>query len=390
MILFYIPLGMFFLVVLTRPFIVLCHELGHAVPALLLTSEPVTVYIGSYGDPRNSHCLRLGRLTFWFRYSLFWKSGLCVASPQMSQWRTILFILGGPVASSLLALVGTYAVFAFDLHGALKLCAAAFSLMAFVDLVSNLIPIASPTQLYDGRLLYSDGYCLKLLWYYRYRFTTEYVQAVEQYTQQQFHVAAALFERFLRRNLRSEEIYRYAISARLLGKEYEKALTLHDAFANAFPLLPDDYATGGLLKARLSREQESLADFEACLALQPDHLSALQNKGYTLHLVGQYTEARHIFDQVLARDPTLAYAYTHRGLARLKLGQQKEGLADLYHALHLDPQNAYAYRNLGIYQLEQDQVAEANRLFAQASDLDEDTHLLPELRAYTVQLLDAQ
>lgn len=391
MILLYILLSVFLLIGITRPFIVLCHELGHAVPSLLLTTEAVTVYIGSYGDTRNSYSLRLGRLTLWFRYSLFWKRGLCVATaPPVSQWQTVLFLLGGPLASSVLALVGTWFIFAFELHGALKLYAVAFSLMAVFDFVVNLVPMASPVHQLEGRLLYNDGYRLLLLWYYRYRFMAEYAQAVEHYDRQQFHQAALLFERFLRKNLRSEEMYRYAISARLQGKEYEQALALHDAFAGALSLSPDDYATGGLLKARLGRAPESLADFEACLASQPDHLMALQNKGYTLHLVGEYAAACQVFDQVLVREPTLAYACTHRGLAKLKLGQHEEGLADLHDALELDPQNAYVYRNLGIYHLEHEQLAEANRFFTQAHDLEEDTHLLPELRAYTQQLLDAR
>jgi hypothetical protein len=37
----------------------LLHELGHAIPMLLLTKQTVTIYIGSYADKRNSfrNCL---------------------------------------------------------------------------------------------------------------------------------------------------------------------------------------------------------------------------------------------------------------------------------------------------------------------------------------------
>jgi len=55
------------LVLLTRQLSVFFHELGHAIPALVLTKEKVTIYIGSFGDPNKSLKIPIVPLTIFFR-----------------------------------------------------------------------------------------------------------------------------------------------------------------------------------------------------------------------------------------------------------------------------------------------------------------------------------
>lgn len=380
MVFVYILLGLLLLVATTWPFIVLTHELGHAIPAMLLTKESVTVYIGSYGDSRKSLRLRLGRLVLWFRVGTFWRTGLCVAQTQhLSQSGQLLFILGGPLASSILAGFACYVAFAFELHGALKLYIVVFSLVALFDLVVNLVPRSAAVPIPGGGRIYNDGQNLKVLWYLQRRFTAEYAQAMAYYNQHQYRPARRLFERFLAHRVRQEEVFRCAISARYCLKEYTQALVLHEAFAAECVLSSHDYAMAGLLKSWAGQQQESLDDYAKALALEPGHLPALHNHGYTLTLLGQYAEALDVLNQALAYDPRHAASYATRGWAKIKRGQGSEGLADIHHALALAPDNAYAYRNLGIYYLEQGNKEEARRFFQQANALEAETHLLPEL-----------
>jgi hypothetical protein len=66
------------MLVITRPFTVLFHELGYAIPIILMTREDATIYVGSYGDKRHSINLCLGSLNIWIRYNPFgWRGGLC-------------------------------------------------------------------------------------------------------------------------------------------------------------------------------------------------------------------------------------------------------------------------------------------------------------------------
>jgi hypothetical protein len=57
-------LGLAFFVTVTL------HELGHAIPALLMTKDEVTIYIGSIGSPYNSFHLAIGRLEFYCKYRI--------------------------------------------------------------------------------------------------------------------------------------------------------------------------------------------------------------------------------------------------------------------------------------------------------------------------------
>ena len=57
------------------------HELGHAIPALLMTRDEVTIYIGSIGSPYNSFHLTTGRLEIYCKYNpLLWYKGCCLCS----------------------------------------------------------------------------------------------------------------------------------------------------------------------------------------------------------------------------------------------------------------------------------------------------------------------
>ena len=68
----YIPgiiLGILTLVIITKPFTVLFHELGHAIPAMIMTKEGATIYVGSYGDQKQSFKIHIAGLEIWFRYN---------------------------------------------------------------------------------------------------------------------------------------------------------------------------------------------------------------------------------------------------------------------------------------------------------------------------------
>ena len=186
------------LVLIARPFTVLFHEIGHAIPAIFLTKQKATIYIGSYGDPNKSIKINFRLLTIFFRYNPFaWRLGLCVPSAKsVSINRQIVYTLAGPITSVIIASIACYFTFAYDLHGLLKLFLIVFLGSAFFDLLLNLIPNETPIKLYDGSITYNDGYCLKQLYYYK-RLPKEYSAAAHLYNEQEFADAAVLFEKIL-------------------------------------------------------------------------------------------------------------------------------------------------------------------------------------------------
>lgn len=379
------------LVLIARPLTVLFHELGHAIPAILLTKQKATVYIGSHGDPKRSIKINFGVLAIFFRYNPFaWRLGLCVPSAKsVSINRQIIYTLAGPLASLIIATIACYFTFAYDLHGFLKLFLLVFLGSAFLDLLVNLVPNETPTKLYDGSVAYNDGYSLKQLLYYK-RLPKEYSEAADLYNEQKFAEAAVLLESLLSRK-KDENIFRLAISSYLQDKNYEKAKELSDTFSLTGKMNSDDLSNIALSYSQLGFHDEALKLYDKSLDLNPDNKYSLNNKGYTLNLMNKFEEAISLFDRAIEHDKDFAYSYNNRGLGKIKLGKTEEGLQDINRSFELDPNNSYGYRNLGIYHFDKGEFDEAFRLFIKSKELDSTTHMIDELLSDTkLKLTDGQ
>ena len=377
------------LVLVARPFTVLCHELGHAIPAILLTKRKVTIYIGSYGNPKKSIRINLGVLEIFFRYNPFaWKLGLCVPSAKsVSINKQIIYILAGPFASLTVASIACYFTFTYDLHGFLKLFLIVFLGSSFIDLLVNLIPNETPTKLYDGTIAFNDGYNLKQLFYCK-RMPKEYSEAIDLYNEQKFAEAAVLFEKLLSHK-NDENICRLAISSYLQYKNYEKAKELSGSFALTGKMNSDDLSNFALSYSQLGLHNEAMELYDKSLQLNPENKYSLNNKGYTLNLLNRFEEAITFFDRAIELDNNFAYSYNNRGLAKIKLGKSIEGLLDINLSFELDANNSYGYRNLGIYHFDKGEFDEAMRLFVKAKELDKTTHMIDVLMQEVKEQIDS-
>jgi tetratricopeptide (TPR) repeat protein len=97
----------------------------------------------------------------------------------------------------------------------------------------------------------------------------------------------------------------------------------------------------------LGSSAEALASFDAALEIQPEHLDALNNRGRALVDLGRADEALRSFDKALAINPHGARALNNRGNALMKLRRAEEALASYQQALALEPRAADAHNNRG-------------------------------------------
>jgi tetratricopeptide (TPR) repeat protein len=366
----------------TRLFTVLVHELGHAIPAILLTRQRVSIYIGSYGDPEKSLNFTVGLLEVWLKYSpLSWRLGVCVPdAKEISINRQIIYTLTGPLASGVVAAAVCYSYFAYDLYRfkfmfVIFLC---FLISLIYDLFLNLIPRETPIKLYDGRFTHNDGYLLKQLFHYK-RFPKEYERAAELYKQHRFAEAAEAFHEMLKRGIKDENIYRVAISSFMQAKDFKQAKAISDEFLMQGNANSNDFVNAGLFHSYLKEHDQAMEMYDKSLALDPDNKYALNNKGFTFNDLNKFEEAIPIFNKALEIDPAFAHSYSNRGLAKIKTGKTEEGLDDINHSLKLDENNSYGYRNLGIYHLDKGEYSKALDLFRKAKELDSNTHMIDEL-----------
>jgi tetratricopeptide (TPR) repeat protein len=367
-------------VLITRPFTVLLHELGHAIPAIIMTKQPVSIYVGSYGDPKNSLHFRVGLLGIWLKYNPFlWRLGQCVPSAkQISTNKKIIYTLTGPLTSFVFALVACYFTFAYGFHGYVKLILVIFLGSAILDLFVNLIPRAEPVRLYNGSLSYNDGYQLKKLFYYKI-FSKEYEQAVELYTQQKFGEAALAFKNLLKIGLKYEDVYRLAINSFFQVKNYTQVKVISERFIIQGNMNSDDFGILAISYSQIGEHDNALELYDKSLELNPNNIYSLSNKGFTMNLLNKFEEAIPLFDKAIELDKAFAYSYNNRGLSKIKIGKTEEGLEDINYSFKLDEYDSYGYRNLGIHHLDKGDYSKALDLFRKAKELDGNTHMIDDL-----------
>lgn len=379
----YFPVILLFfalLVSITRTFTVLFHELGHAIPAILMSKKAVTIYIGSYGDPKKSWHFKLGLLEVWFKYNPFlWRLGLCIPSAtQMSINKQIIYILTGPLTSLMMAIVAYYFTLTDDVNSFLRIILIIFIGSSILDLLINLIPNSNPIKLYDGSFAFNDGYRLLELFYYK-KFPKEYMVAADLYNQQNYAEAAIKFNSILKSGLKNENIYRLTIASFLQVKNYKQAKEISDEFMIHCSLNSDDFANTAISYSHLNDHDKAIEFYNKSLEINPKNKYSLNNKGFTLNILEKYEEAIPMFDKAIAIDSAFAYSYNNRGLAKIKIGKLEEGLKDINYSLQIDENNAYGYRNLGIYYFDIKEYATALELFTKAKELDNSTYQIDEL-----------
>lgn len=375
------------LLTIARGLTLILHELGHAIPAIILTKQKVSIYIGSYGNPKKSINFKIGLLDVWLSYEMLsWKNGLCVPSAEnISINRQIVYVLSGPISSSIFATLFLYFIILKELSDSYLHFGIIFLTIAIIDLFGNLIPDKKPIELFDGTITYNDGYTLSKLFKYR-KFPKQYATAIDLFNKKEYLKSINHLDYFLKLKLKDENIYRLNISANMQIKNFERAKTLFDECEKEFKLTSDDYSNAGLIYSKLNLNEKSLDFYDKSLELNIKNVYSLNNKGFALTLLERYLEAIPLFDKAIEIDEQFAYSYNNRGLSKIKTGKVSEGLIDIKKSIKLDVNNSYSYRNLGIYHFDIGEIDKARELFLKSKKLDNETNMIDELILSTEKL----
>jgi predicted O-linked N-acetylglucosamine transferase (SPINDLY family) len=139
---------------------------------------------------------------------------------------------------------------------------------------------------------------------------------------------------------------------------YRQALAIDQDHVDALNGLGDSLIA-------LKRAAEALPILERAIALKPDHVPALNNRANALQLLGRREEALRGFDRALAFSPGNPYVLSNRASTLLSLKRFAEAEADSRAALAQDPRYVGAMFNLGKAQLRQNNHAAALATFDQ-------------------------
>lgn len=357
------------------------HELGHAIPALLLTKEKVSVYMGSHGNPEKSMQFQIGRLECFFKFNLFyWRGGLCVMHAKEISARTSFIVtIFGPLLSLIVAGITILVMYYNDFNDVTTLILFALTFSCILDFLNNIFPNRDTIQLHDGTITNNDGMQLLMLLkhkkaYRKFQLGSYFLENFE------FPEAADTFEEALKYEDNQEVYFRLAIYANLMANNYEKARILQERFTKKFKDLFDanDYGNAGMIYSHFEEYENAIDLYTKALQIDENHLTVLNNRGYVYGLIGKHSEAIEDLDKVIALDENFAFGWNNRGFSKLKLGQLEDGLKDIQKSLKLDTLNGYAYRNIGLYHFYKKDYIKALEFYENALKIDSTVYNIQE------------
>jgi len=128
------------------------------------------------------------------------------------------------------------------------------------------------------------------------------------------------------------------------------------------------YQRGNAL-AQLRRMDEAGEAYDQCLALDPAHLGALNNRALVLVQQQRWDEALRALDGIVLKFPEMADAWNNRSGVLQALGRHEESLESIAQVLRLRPRDPRALYNAGITLLLLKRFDEAQRALAQVLEI---------------------
>jgi len=360
-------------------FHVLLHELGHAIPAYILTKQRVEVYIGSFGDKEGCISITTKPVNFWIKCNpLYWFKGMCrPMAENVTLNMQIVYTAIGPVVSIVYIAFVFYLLPYLDPDGNLSIFPLLLGLAAIAVLAANILPINKVLKTNTG-ITYNDGYTLLLL-YKTKRLEKKYVKAFADVEKNNTAEAADFFEIATKKNIINISVFRYALQAFVNEKRFEAAnrLIISVPFEGEFN--SNDLTQISYVKMLLNQNDEALAILEKALLLDGNHIYALNNIGYLYTVLNRFSDAFEPLNKAIELNASAAYAYNNRGYAKISTGDMEGGYGDIKKSLELENNNSYVYRNMGIYYMKKENYKEALSWLKKAQNLDANTPMLEDL-----------
>jgi tetratricopeptide (TPR) repeat protein len=282
----------FLAIVLSRPITTFIHELGHAIPALLFTNEPVVIYVGSYGDISNSTTTTLGRLSIIFKFHLRdWQLGLCQHQQANSFWKAVLIILGGPLFSLLTAVVAMRWLPVYQSDQYIAFAIGIFLTSGILDFFVNIIPNSKPLKMYDGRIAYNDGAQLvEVLKINRY--PDIYFEGIKLLNEEQEAEGLEKIKTAIEQGVHDLSVYKLVMSFLAVHSSVEQMKAFHESHGSFFKLSADDYLWMGQIYQNEGLDNKAIRYYSEAIKLEYTNVQALTLRGNLLLEIGQYQEGK--------------------------------------------------------------------------------------------------
>jgi tetratricopeptide (TPR) repeat protein len=283
---------LFLAIFLSRPITTFIHEMGHAIPALLFTKEPVVVYVGSYGDISNSTTTTFGRLSIIFKFHLRdWQLGLCRHQRAATLWQELLIILGGPLFSLLTAVVAARWLPAYQSEQYIAFAIGIFLTSGILDFFVNIVPNSKPLQMYDGATVHNDGaQFVQLLKTSRY--PEVYFEGIQLLNEGREVEGLEKIKAAIEQGVHDLSVYQLALSILSSNYPVEQVIAFHESYGSFFKLSSADYVFMGKIYQQENLDNKAIRYYSEAIKLEYTNVLALTLRGNLLLEVGRYNEGK--------------------------------------------------------------------------------------------------
>lgn len=355
--------------VLLRIVTTFIHEMGHAIPALLYTDEPVTIYIGSYGDISNSLHFAIGRLHILFQFNVLTHAmGLCAHDKVKFAWQEFLVIMGGPTFSVLLSIPLLLMLYFYEFSQGWIIIFTMFIISAVLDFFVNIIPRNERMVLHNGQVTYNDG--TQLLRLYRKMSKSQECTALEKsYAEGYYAAVVTKGQALLDEGQHEKGIYEVMIQAYNQTQQYEEALSLYEDKKAHFPLADKDYYQLGHIHKNLRNYAKALQYFDQYKYKHFQDAKLLYDMGSIKLEQGRYPEALKDLDAAIHYSPKYIDAYLLRGHSKIERNNMDGAYQDFMLAQNIDNQNPKIPYYLGLYHEAKRDYRQALQLYKAAKEL---------------------
>jgi tetratricopeptide (TPR) repeat protein len=377
---FIVIAGIYLTIYLCNPIITLFHELGHALAYLVFTKpHQIDVYIGSYGNTKQSYSFKAGKLRFYVKYSFPFtrRGGLCKSYRQEDNYiYKAIILLAGPAFSLIIAVALSYIAFNFDLHGSIKMFCIILVILSGIGFITNIAP--RTINLKDGTILYTDG--KQLLFTLRARKVFKmYISVYKHLENEKFDLAIQTLKHVLTVVPDDEHILRLIIPILIQEKEYKEALGYFTTFKKKCILEANDYLTLGTLQSLNNQSEDAIKNYKIVLKLNKDQSVAMSNLAYEFIRQGNYQSATIILERTITLYTDFSYAYSNLGYCKILQDDLENGKELIDKSIELNSEDAYAYKHLGVYYFKKGNADQAFCYFNKALAIDKTIDLTPYL-----------
>jgi tetratricopeptide (TPR) repeat protein len=299
---------------------------------------------------------------------------MCRAEEGMnSNWKEVLMILGGPIASLLISIPLFINLLSLDPNSVSFFISIMFIAAASADFIINMIPFSNAINMHDGEIAYSDGYVLLSIIKRKF-LPTSYFELEQLYLNKDYDALTQKAEAMLVEGKQERFIYEFIIQANIDLKNNNAALSAYKSLEQNIKLNDHDYFHIGKLYRLNGNYAEALKYYNHYYYKNFGNIELLAELGITNIELGNNEAAIKRLNTVIEEAPEPFTALLYRSRAYINLEEFQLARNDLEMVKERLPTEPLLYYHFGLLYKKLNRLNEALTNFEQAAAMNCDQH----------------